>query len=89
MTLANRGQVVYDDSPDNGAKLIDAQGRQYNSRLHQVSEGQSFGGSATISVGDRRKGMIVFEVPEGTELAKFQFALNSGFADQKGEWLLR
>lgn len=32
--------------------------------------------------------MVVFEVPESAKLVKLQFALNSGFADQKGEWTL-
>lgn len=32
--------------------------------------------------------MILFEVPQNAMLDKFQFALNSGFADQKGEWVL-
>jgi hypothetical protein len=86
--LANQGVAVYSDSPSNGAVLIDGEGQQFRSTLHQVSEGQSFGGSATINVGDSRKGVIVFEVPEGAKLVKFQFGLNSGFAQQKGEWTL-
>lgn len=88
VTLANVGQAVYSDSPTNGAMLIDGEGQQYRSTIYDVREGQSFGGSATINAGDSRKGMIVFEVPESAKLAKFQFALNSGFADQKGEWTL-
>lgn len=88
VTLANVGQAVYSDSPTNGAMLIDGEGQQYQAAIYDVREGQSFGGSATINAGDSRKGMIVFEVPESAKLAKFQFALNSGFADQKGEWTL-
>ncbi|TMR09008.1 DUF4352 domain-containing protein [Nonomuraea turkmeniaca] len=88
VTLANQGQAVYSDTPTNGAILIDSEGQQYRSTFHQVQEGQSFGGLATINTGDTRKGVIVFEVPEPAKLAKFQFALNSGFADQKGEWTL-
>jgi hypothetical protein len=88
LTLANQGQDVYGDSPSNGALVIDEQGQQYRSTLYEVREGPSFGGSATINTGDSRKGMIVFEVPEGVKLAKFQFALDSGIARQKGEWAL-
>lgn len=88
VTLANVGQAVYSDSPMNGAMLIDGEGQQYRAAIYDVREGQSFGGSATINAGDSRKGMIVFEVPESAKLAKFQFGLNSGFADQKGEWTL-
>jgi hypothetical protein len=88
LTLQNAGQAVYSDSPTNGAMLIDGDGQQYRSTIYDVKEGQSFGGSATINAGDSRKGVIVFEVPEGAKLAKLQFALNSGFAQQKGEWTL-
>jgi hypothetical protein len=88
IALENAGQAVYSDSPTNGAMLIDGEGQQFRSTFHDVQEGQSFGGTATINTGDSRKGVIVFEVPEGAKLAKFQFALNSGFADQKGEWAL-
>ncbi|MEU8360495.1 DUF4352 domain-containing protein [Nonomuraea sp. NPDC048882] len=88
VTIANTSQAVYGDAPSNGAWLIDTQGRQYRSTVYAVREGQSFGGSATINAGDSRMGMIVFEVPEGAVPAKFQFALDSGFAEQKGEWTL-
>ncbi|KAB8194446.1 DUF4352 domain-containing protein [Nonomuraea phyllanthi] len=89
VTLANAGRAVYSDSPTNGAWLIDREGQQYRSTVFDVREGPSFGGSATVNTGDTRKGMIVFEVPESMRPAKFQFGLNSGFADQKGEWSLR
>ncbi|SEH00353.1 protein of unknown function [Nonomuraea solani] len=88
VTLQNAGQAVYSDSPTNGATLIDGQGQQYRSTVYRVREGQSFGGSATINTGDIRRGVIVFEVPEAAKLTKFQFALDSGFAEQKGEWTL-
>ncbi|NJP92772.1 DUF4352 domain-containing protein [Nonomuraea sp. FMUSA5-5] len=88
VTLTNAGQAVYSDSPTNGAVLIDAQNQQYNSAIANVSEGQGFGGSVTANAGDSRKGVIVFEIPQSAQPAKFQFALNSGFASQKGEWTL-
>ena len=88
VTLKNVGQAVYSDSPTNGATLIDGEGQQFRSTYADVREGQSYGGTSTINVGDSRKGVIVFEVPESAKLVKLQFALNSGFADQKGEWTL-
>ncbi|MFI7454697.1 DUF4352 domain-containing protein [Nonomuraea sp. NPDC049714] len=88
LTLANSGQAVYDDAPTNGATLIDGEGQQFRPTYSDVGEGQAFGGTSTINMGDSRKGVIVFEVPESAQPAKFQFALNSGFADQKGEWAL-
>ncbi|WP_052422885.1 DUF4352 domain-containing protein [Nonomuraea candida] len=89
ITLANVGQAVYSEMPSIGAWLIDAEGQQYRSTIvHDVREGQSFGGTANINGGDSRKGVIVFEVPQAARPAKFQFALNSGIASQKGEWTL-
>jgi hypothetical protein len=88
VTLTNQGDAVYSDAPNNSGILIDGEGQQHRSSFHQVTEGQGFGGMATINKGDSRKGVIVFEVPEAAKLAKFQFGLNSGFADQKGEWSL-
>lgn len=88
LTLSNVGQAVYSGSPENGAYVIDDQGQQYQSTYARIREGQGFDGSATINAGDTRKGVIVFAVPESAKLVKFQYALNSGFADQKGEWTL-
>lgn len=87
LQLANKGQAVYDDSPSNGAILIDDQGQQYRAGFGEVREGVALT-AATIASGDSRKGVIVYEIPEGVKLAKFQFGLNSGFASQKGEWTL-
>ncbi|MDP9842265.1 DUF4352 domain-containing protein [Streptosporangium lutulentum] len=87
LILNNTGQAAYSDSPTNGAYVIDAEGQQYSSAYGDVQEGVSFHGSVTMGAGDSRKGIIVFEVPQAAKISKFQFALNSGFADQKGEWL--
>ncbi|MGW0806151.1 DUF4352 domain-containing protein [Nonomuraea sp. NPDC002799] len=88
ITLTNQGAALYSDSPSNGAWLIDGEGQQHRASIAYVTEGESFGGSATINTGDSRKGMLVFEVPEAATAAKLQFALDSGLADQKGEWTL-
>ncbi|WP_394303997.1 DUF4352 domain-containing protein [Sphaerimonospora cavernae] len=88
LRLENKGRAVYDDSPSNGAKLIDDQGQQYRPTFGDVREGVDFRGSVSVASGDMRKGVLVFELPVNVKPAKFQFALNSGFADQKGEWVL-
>ncbi len=89
LTLKNTGQKAYSDSPSNGALLIDTEGQQYRSTFGDVQEGVSFAGSVTMGSGDSRKGVIVFEVPKTTKIEKLQFALDSGFADHKGEWLTK
>lgn len=87
LQLHNVGQAVYDDFPSNGADLIDDQGQQYSSTFGEVAEGVKLS-SVSVTTGDTRKGVILFEVPEQVRLAKFQFGLNSGFARQKGEWMI-
>ncbi|MER6829532.1 DUF4352 domain-containing protein [Streptosporangium sp. NPDC000563] len=74
-------------SPSNGAMLIDTEGQQYRTTYGDIQEGVSFAGSVTMSSGDSRKGVLVFEVPKTMKIKKLQFALDSGFADHKGEWL--
>ncbi len=88
LQLRNAGQAVYDDSPSNGALLIDDQGQQYRSTYGEVREGVLLS-AVTVSPGDSRKGVVLYEIPETVKLAKFQFGLNSGFASQKGEWTLQ
>ncbi|MFC4534723.1 DUF4352 domain-containing protein [Sphaerisporangium dianthi] len=87
LRLANKGRAVYDDAPSNGAKLIDSEGQQYNTTFGEISEGVVLS-AVTVSPGDSRKGVLLFEIPASVKPAKFQFGLNSGFADQKGEWIL-
>ncbi|MEV4293911.1 DUF4352 domain-containing protein [Microbispora rosea] len=88
LRLENTGQIVYDDSPSNGSMLIDNQGQQYRPTFGDVKEGVDLQGGVTVTTGDRRKGVLVFELPTDVKPAKFQFALDSGFAEQTGEWAL-
>ncbi|GII03603.1 hypothetical protein Pta02_56110 [Planobispora takensis] len=87
LTLENVGQEVYSDSPMFGSTLIDSEGRQYQATFGEVKEGVSFGGAVTVSKGDSRKGVIVFEVPASAAPAKFQFGTILG--ERKAEWALR
>lgn len=86
LRMTNTGTQPYDDSPSNAAKLVDKEGQSFNATF-----GESAGppmGSVTIAPGDSRLGFITFDVPKESVLAKFQLALDSGFADETGEWLL-
>jgi hypothetical protein len=86
LKLHNVGSIGYSDAPDNGAILIDKSGQSFNPTFASISAGQSFPGAVNISPGDTRLGYVVFEAPKATEISSFQFALNSGFADETGEW---
>jgi len=85
--LKNTGQVAYDDSPSNGATLITNTDEEADAEI-------TLGGTCNspsdvkIAPGDTRKVCIPFEVPNAQKARKFQFTLNSGFANETGEWSL-
>ena len=87
LRLENLGSEVYDDSPSNGAAVIDTQDQEFTADFANVVEPAL--GSPTIRSGDRRVGWITFEVPKASKLRTFQFTLDSGFAPEAGEWALR
>ncbi|MDO9354693.1 MAG: DUF4352 domain-containing protein [Solirubrobacteraceae bacterium] len=90
LRLTNTGDAQYDDSPSNGAALTYGDDREASATI--VSGGQcsgGFTGGAKISVGSKRKGCVVFEVPKSNTIKTFQLSLDSGFADQAGEWNVR
>jgi hypothetical protein len=89
ITLKNVGSIAYDHSPGNGAKLIDVEDQQYDAALTDVALGPSIGSDVKLGPGSTRKGYLVFSVPKKIKLAKFQFTLDSGFAPQAAEWLLK
>lgn len=86
ITIKNVGKTSYSDSPLLGAAIIDTEGQQHRTALADIAEGTSFSEGITIAIGDSRKGVIIFQVPESAHLAKLQFGAT--FAQQKGEWLL-
>jgi hypothetical protein len=87
--LTNTGTAAYADSPTNGAHLIDTQGQQYNAEwIGATAVGQSFSGQVKIAPSASALGAIIFAVPDGTKPAAFQFALDSGFGRQTGQWQL-
>lgn len=87
--LKNVGSTTYDDSPANGATLVDAQDQQYDETMGQIAQGPSIGSSVKLAPGGTRKGYLVFSIPKKAKIARFQFALDSGFGPQTGEWLLK
>jgi hypothetical protein len=88
LRLANIGTQVYDDSPENGALLIDDRGEQHYADLAEITAGDGFGGHVRLSGEDNRVGYVVFQVAQGTKPRLLQFALDSGFAPSMGQWSL-
>jgi hypothetical protein len=89
VAMRNTSQTGYADSPSNGATLVYGDDEQANATVVTGGECEGdFSSDAKIAAGDRRKGCIAFELPRTAKLKKFQMTLNSGFADQTGEWSL-
>ncbi|MER6492687.1 DUF4352 domain-containing protein [Streptomyces griseorubiginosus] len=86
--LLNSGSKAYGDSPANGAQIYDKDGQQFGPVFADITAGPSMSSEVKLKPGAKALGWITFEVPKGVKAATVQFAMNSGFADQTGEWKL-
>ncbi|WP_316750024.1 DUF4352 domain-containing protein [Streptomyces herbicida] len=86
--LVNTGTAAYSDSPGNGAQITDADGQQFESTFADITAGPAMSSDVKLKPGAKALGWIVFEVPKGSKAATVQFTLDSGMADQTGEWKL-
>ncbi|MFF9124009.1 DUF4352 domain-containing protein [Streptomyces sp. NPDC014889] len=87
--LVNTGKAVYSDSPSNGAQVADSEGQQFDSTFADITAGPSMSSSLKLKPGAKGLGWIVFEVPKASKIGAVQFTMDSGFADQTGEWKLK
>jgi Domain of unknown function (DUF4352) len=89
ITLKDVGSVAYSDSPSNGSTLLSNTNEQAMGQIVSGGPcGNDFASSANIAPGNTQQGCIPFEMPVGQTPATFQFTLNSGFANQTGQWSL-
>ncbi len=65
-------------------KLIDDQDQQYEATTNVTVENELI--DVTIRPGDSRVGVIPFHIKKGVRLVRLQYALDSGFAPDVGEW---
>jgi hypothetical protein len=84
--LVNTGSKAYDDAPSNGAQVVDNDGQRFEATIGDITAGPSMTTEAKIAPGGKALGWIVFEVPKDVKLSEVQFAMDSGFADQTGQW---
>jgi hypothetical protein len=87
LRLENTGSAIYQDSPSNGASVVDTDDQEYDASISDAVEPGL--GSLKIRPGDRRVGWITFEVPKDATIRSLQFALDSGFANEAGEWTIQ
>ncbi|MFF4651259.1 DUF4352 domain-containing protein [Streptomyces sp. NPDC001380] len=87
--IRNTGRKAYSDSPSNGAKVVDAEGQGFDSWIADTAAGPGFPADVHLAPGGTAKGFITFQVPKGARIDKVQFGMDSGFADQTGQWDVR
>jgi hypothetical protein len=87
--LVNTGSKVYADSPSNGAKAIDGEGQQFDSWFGEIAAGPAMSSDVNLAKGAKTLGWIVFEVPKDSKLTTVQFGMNSGMAEQTGQWTVK
>lgn len=87
--LVNTGSKVYADSPQNGAKAADSKGQRFDSWFGEISAGPAMSSDVNLPKGEKALGWIVFEVPKDSKIVSVQFAMNSGFSDQTGQWAVK
>lgn len=86
--ITNTGTAVYSDSPSNGVQVADGEGQRFDSTFSDVSAGPSMASQVDLKPGDKALGWISFEVPKTSKIASVQFAMDSGFADEAGQWTI-
>ncbi|WP_369173792.1 DUF4352 domain-containing protein [Streptomyces sp. R28] len=86
--LVNTGTKVYSDAPVNGAKMADDQGQQFGTVLADITAGPSMSSDVRLKPGAKALGWVVFEVPKASKAATVTWGMDSGFAEQIGEWTL-
>lgn len=84
--LVNTGTKAYNDSPSNGAQVADADGQQFQATFGDITAGPSMSSSVKLTPGGKALGWIVFEAPAKSKVTQVQFAMDSGFSNQTGQW---
>ncbi len=85
LQMKNVGKKGYSDSPLTGAWLVTKSKKKITG---SISIGGACKNPSTlkIAVGKSVNTCIAFEVPKSAKLSTFGFALDAGFANQKGTW---
>ncbi|MCX4972573.1 DUF4352 domain-containing protein [Streptomyces sp. NBC_00620] len=84
--LVNTGKSTYPDSPSNGAKIADTGGQRFDSTIGDITTGPAMTSDLSLPVGEKAVGWMVWEVPASSKAATIQWAMDSGFADEVGQW---
>ncbi|WKD30805.1 hypothetical protein [Streptomyces xanthophaeus] len=86
--LENTGTAVYQDSPAPAAHLLDTAGQRFTGDDVPTTAGPAFPETVTLDPGGTAEGFVAFRIPADAEPAAVQFALDTGLADDVGQWSL-
>jgi hypothetical protein len=81
-------------APESGNRWIAVQFRLVNTGTKAYSDSPQNGAQVaddqgvSLKPGAKALGWVVFEVPKASKMATVQFAMDSGFAEETGEWKL-
>ncbi|GAA2317853.1 DUF4352 domain-containing protein [Streptomyces violaceusniger] len=84
--LTNTGTTTYSDSPSNCVQAADSDGQRFDATFADITAGPQMTSDLKLPAGDKALGRVVVEVPKASKIATLQFTMNSGFADQTGQW---
>ncbi|CAL9582949.1 DUF4352 domain-containing protein [Streptomyces sp. enrichment culture] len=84
--LENTGSETYSDSPQNGASVVDQDDQRFKASHVPATAGVELPTGLTVRPGGKALGYLTFEVPDGSRIVAVEFAMNSGFAKDVGEW---
>ncbi|MFD5027006.1 DUF4352 domain-containing protein [Streptomyces sp. NPDC058373] len=87
--LVNKGEKAYQDSPTNGMQVADADGQMFQTTFGEITAGPALSSDVRLAPGAKALGWVTFDVPKGVTVTQVQVALNSGMADQTGQWKLK
>ncbi|GAA2717395.1 hypothetical protein GCM10010315_30490 [Streptomyces luteosporeus] len=88
LEIINKGKAVYDDSPANGVKVLDAQGQGFTHSIGETTSGPNMPATVKLAPGEKALGYVVVSVPDGTKPQSVQFTPDSGFAKETAKWVL-
>lgn len=63
--------------------------QQFQTTFADITAGPSLSSGVRLKPGAKAVGWVVVEVPKGVTATTAQFTMDSGMADQSGEWKLK
>jgi hypothetical protein len=87
--VKNNSDNEYEDSPSNGARVIDTTGQAYDAGFTTVANCKEFAsGEVRLTSGESQIGCVTFEVDKKADVERIRFTASSGFGSA-AEWKIK